>query len=107
MVAVSVLVQWMLKWWGSFKTVDVHSGPTPRGRVDSAARIDVERVLNSTSASTFLMLVFVVRVQIVANLCLSKSHAVLGEVSTLVNNEAWFRLLFRPYIAVRLGVSRG
>ncbi len=36
--------------------VGLHSGPTPRGREDSAARIDVERVLKSTIASTFLML---------------------------------------------------
>ena len=33
-----------------------HSGPTPRGRADSAARIVVDRALRSTNASIFLMI---------------------------------------------------
>jgi hypothetical protein len=36
---------------------DEHSGPTPRGRVDSAARIELEMVLSSTNASILLMVV--------------------------------------------------
>ena len=32
-----------------------HSGPTPRGRDDSAASIEVERVLKSTNASILRM----------------------------------------------------
>jgi hypothetical protein len=40
--------QWGLEW-------DEHSGPTPRGRDDSAARREVERVLRSTNASILRM----------------------------------------------------
>jgi hypothetical protein len=36
---------------------DEHSGPTPRGRVDSAARIELQRVLSSTNASILLIVV--------------------------------------------------
>jgi hypothetical protein len=45
-----------------FDSVNLQSGPTPRGRVDSAARIDVDRVLRSTSASTLFMIAIVVKV---------------------------------------------
>jgi hypothetical protein len=34
----------------------LHSGETPRGRVVSAARAEVERVLSSTNASILLMM---------------------------------------------------
>ena len=40
---------------GAWIIVGLHSGPTPRGREDSVAMTDVERVLKITIASTFLM----------------------------------------------------
>ena len=36
---------------------DEHSGPTPRGRVDSAAKIEAVRVLSRINASILLMVV--------------------------------------------------
>jgi hypothetical protein len=36
-------------------SINVQSGPTPRGRAESAARTDVTAVLISTSASTCLI----------------------------------------------------
>lgn len=35
--------------------IDVHSGPTPRGRDDSAAEAEDTRVLKSSNASILLM----------------------------------------------------
>jgi hypothetical protein len=39
--------------------MNLQSGPTPRGRVDSAARIEVDKVPRSTSASILFMIAIV------------------------------------------------
>jgi hypothetical protein len=46
-------------FWGILLVWNLQSGPTPRGRDDSAARIEVERVLRSTSASTLFIIAIV------------------------------------------------
>jgi hypothetical protein len=60
---------------------DEHSGPTPRGLVDSAARIEVERVLSSTNASILLIVVvlwwwcrvgFLNKLEVLESSCLMK-----------------------------------